>query len=120
MPTQSESTGRRRRVLMKVVNFNDRACERYRRYFDAYLDNELLIETNQDVLQHLTSCTECTRILDDRARVKQAVRSAVEAEDAPSELVVAVRSQLGAHRGLFPSNSVRWMMAAAAVVLAIV
>jgi len=105
---------------MNVVSFNERSCERYRRYFDAYLDNELLIETNQDVLQHLTSCTECTRILDDRARVKQAVRSAVEAEDAPSELVVAVRSQLGAHRGLFPSNSVRWMMAAAAVVLAIV
>jgi anti-sigma factor (TIGR02949 family) len=103
---------------MDVVSFNERSCERYRRYFDAYLDNELLIETNQDVLQHLTSCAECTRILEDRARVKQTVRSAVAAEDAPSELVVALRSQLRAHRRVFPSNSVRWMMAAAAVVLA--
>ena len=41
---------------MNVVNFNERSCERYRRYFDAYLDNELLVETNQDVLQHLTTC----------------------------------------------------------------
>ena len=50
---------------MNVVNFNERACERYRRYFDAYLDNELLVETNQDVLQH-HSCAECARILEGR------------------------------------------------------
>jgi len=103
---------------MNVVNFNERSCERYRRYFDAYLDNELLVETNQDVLQHLNSCVECTRILEGRARTKQLVRDAVTKEQAPPELVAALRSRLRTERpSFFAFNTVRWMMAAAAVLL---
>jgi len=103
---------------MNVVNFNERACERYRRYFDAYLDNELLVETNQDVLQHLNSCAECTRILEDRSRTKQLVRDAVTKEQAPPELVAALRSRLRTeHPSFFAFNTVRWVMAAAAVLL---
>ena len=102
---------------MNVVNFNERNCERYRRYFDAYIDNELLVETNQDVLQHLTSCAECSRILEARTRTKQLVRSAVKAEVAPPELAAAVRNGLGKRAGFFASNTVRFMLAAAAVVL---
>ena len=103
---------------MNVVNFNERACERYRRYFDAYLDNELLVETNQDVLQHLNSCPECARILEARARTKQRVRDAVTKEQAPPELVAALRNRLRTERpGFFAYNTVRWMMAAAAVLL---
>jgi len=103
---------------MNVVNFNERACERYRRYFDAYLDNELLVETNQDVLQHLNSCVECARILEGRARTKQLVRNAVTKEQAPPELVAALRSRLRTERpSFFAFNTVRWMMAAAAVLL---
>jgi hypothetical protein len=103
---------------MNVVNFNERACERYRRYFDAYLDNELLVETNQDVLQHLNSCAECARILEARARTKHLVRDTVAKEQAPPELVAALRSRLRTERpGFFAYNTVRWMMAAAAVLL---
>ena len=103
---------------MKVVNFNDRACERYRRYFDAYLDNELLVETNHDVLQHLNSCAECARILEARARTKQLVRDAVTKEQAPPELAAALRSRLRTERPIFFGvNTVRLMMAAAAVLL---
>jgi hypothetical protein len=103
---------------MKVVNFNDRGCERYRRYFDAYLDNELLVETNHDVLQHLSSCGECARILEGRARTKQLVRDAVTKEQAPPELAAALRSRLRTERPIFfAANTVRWMMAAAAVLL---
>jgi anti-sigma factor RsiW len=103
---------------MNVVNFNERACERYRRYFDAYLDNELLVETNQEVLHHLNSCAECTKMLDDRSRVKQRVKQAVTAEIVPTELAAAVRSGLRTdRRGFFASNTARWMMAAAAVLL---
>ncbi len=103
---------------MNVVNFNERSCERYRRYFDAYLDNELLVETNQDVLNHLTSCADCTRILEGRARTKQLVRDAVKAEKAPPELVAALRDRFRTERrSFFAYDTVRWMMAAAAVVL---
>jgi hypothetical protein len=103
---------------MNVVHFNDRSCERYRRYFDAYLDNELLVETNQDLLQHLTSCAECSRILEDRARMKQLVREAVEKQQVPLELVETVRHRLRMERGsFFGFNAARWPMAAAAVLV---
>src|ERR1051325_66279 len=98
MPTQPESAGCRRRVLMNVINFNERACERYRRYFDAYLDNELLVEANRDVLQHVTACAECAALLEGRARMKQLVRNAVKSEEAPPELVAALRSRLRTER----------------------
>src|SRR5215475_7649368 len=117
MPTPPGSPGRRRRVLMNVVNFNERACERYRRYFDAYLDNELLVETNQDVLQHLNSCVECARILEGRARTKQLVRDAVTKEETPPELVGVLRSRLRTERPSFFAFNTGWMMAAAAVLL---
>jgi len=103
---------------MNVVNFNDKACERYRRLFDAYIDNELLVETNQDVLQHLSSCPACTRILDDRMRMKQMVREAVGAEEAPLELAAAVRDRIRTERrSFFAHDAARWMMAAAAVLV---
>jgi hypothetical protein len=103
---------------MNVVNFNERSCEKYRRYFDAYLDNELLVETNQDVLQHLTFCAECNRMLEDRSRVKRLVREAVTREGAPPELLSAVRNQLPQNRpGVLKSNAARWAMAAAAILL---
>jgi len=103
---------------MNVLNFNDRSCERYRRYFDAYLDNELLVETNQDVLQHVMSCTDCTRILESRARMKQLVRNAVTNEQAPLELAEALRERFRTERrSFFAYDTARWMMAAAAVLL---
>jgi anti-sigma factor RsiW len=103
---------------MNVVNFNERSCERYRRYFDAYLDNELLVETNQDVLQHLTTCRDCAHILENRARVKELVKNAVTKEAAPPELVSAVHQRLRTERqSFFGFNTAHWMMAAAAVTL---
>src|SRR5436190_19591654 len=103
---------------MNVFNFNDRSCERYRRYFDAYVDNELLVETNQDVLQHLNSCTDCTRILESRVRVKQLVRDAVQGEQAPPELADALRGRFRTERrSFFAYDTAPWMMAAAAVLV---
>jgi hypothetical protein len=103
---------------MNLVNFNERSCERFRRYFDGYLDNELLVETNQEVIQHLTSCAECTSVLEGRARVKKLVRNAVLAEHAPEELAAALRHRFPpARQGFFGHEAVRWGMAAAAAVL---
>src|SRR5215510_10850528 len=103
---------------MNVLNFNERTCERYRRYLDAYLDNELLVETNQDVLQHLSSCPHCTAALESRARLKHLVKANVTKEEAPPELVAAVRNRLRTERrSFFAPDTPRWMMAAAAVLL---
>jgi anti-sigma factor (TIGR02949 family) len=103
-------------MFMNVLNFKERSCERYRRYFDAYLDNELLVETNQDVLQHVASCADCNRILESRARIKQLVKETVTSESAPPELAAALRDRLRSERrSFFGVDTARWMMAAAAV-----
>ena len=100
---------------MNLVKFNGRSCETYRRYFDAYLDNELLVETNQDVLEHLESCADCTRLIESRVRIKQLVKNAVAAEEAPAVLAEQLRHRFRARPGFFSRDTVRWMIAAAAV-----
>jgi hypothetical protein len=100
---------------MNVVNFNERPCERFRRYADAYLDNELPVG-NQDLIQHLSSCTDCSRILEGRAQVKRIVKGAVKREEAPPDLAVALHERL--HRKesrFFLTDTARLMMATAAV-----
>jgi hypothetical protein len=102
---------------MNVVNFNERSCERFRPYLDAYIDNEVPVD-KQDVIEHLSSCTDCSRILQHRAHVKRMVQSAVRREEAPPELVAALQEQL--HRKqqrFFLTDTARLMMAAAAVLL---
>ena len=79
---------------MNVFNFNERSCERYRRYFDAYLDNELLIETNQQVLQHLGACIHCARAIQTRAELKERIRNAITSEVVPPQLVESLRDRL--------------------------
>src|SRR2546422_4019246 len=101
---------------MNVPNFNDRSCERYRPYFDAYLDHELPVETQRDIQQHVVSCKDCARILESRGRMKQLVRAAVTREEAPLELVQALRGPFQREsRSFFAHDTAGWMMAAAAV-----
>ena len=103
---------------MNPLSFNVRSCERSRPYFDAYLDNELPVETRQDIHQHLVSCEDCARVLESRDRMKQLVRSAVTREEAPVELAVALRERFRSERrSFFAHDTARWMMAAAAVLI---
>src|SRR5260370_31283379 len=101
---------------MNVINFNEKTCERIRRYFDSYLDNELLVETNHEVLRHLTACQDCTKVLDARSRLKAAVKRAVEQEHAPAALLESVRSGILGHRSFFDFN-VRYLALTVAVAL---
>jgi anti-sigma factor (TIGR02949 family) len=103
---------------MNVSNIDDRHCERYRQYVDAYLDQELPIEMQRDLQQHFASCPDCTRILDSRGRMKQLVRKSVSTEEVPLELVQGLRGQFQANPpGVFARNTAGWMAAAAAVLV---
>jgi len=103
---------------MNPLNFNDRSCERYRPFFDAYLDHELPVKTRQDIQQHVVSCEDCARVLQSRDRMKQLVRNAVTKEEAPLELAAALRDRFRSERRIFfGHDTARWMMAAAAVLI---
>jgi hypothetical protein len=57
-------------------------CQEFRQMIDSYLNDELLVETNHEVLRHLESCTACrSELAAHRAlqtRLRAAVKSAPE------------------------------------------
>jgi anti-sigma factor RsiW len=52
-------------------------CQEFREMTDSYLSDELLIETNHDVLRHLESCAACLSEFAARRELRARVRSAV-------------------------------------------
>jgi hypothetical protein len=105
---------------MNVINFEDGHCKRIRTYLDSYLNNELLVETNHEVLTHLETCQACSRTLEDRARLKLQLKRAVMQEYAPAALRRRIGSDLRRSRRFsFNSFSLSLAAAAAAAVLVI-
>src|SRR6266496_4563692 len=103
---------------MNVVNFEDGHCKRIRSYLDSYLNNELTVETNHEVLTHLENCEECARSLEDRARLKAQLKHAVMQEYAPVALRERIANDIRRGRG-FSFNRISLALAAAAAVLVI-
>ncbi|HSE36800.1 MAG TPA: zf-HC2 domain-containing protein [Blastocatellia bacterium] len=100
------------------LNFESGRCKRVRLYLDSYLSNELMVETNHEVLTHLEACEACSRMLEDRARLKAQLKRAVMQEYAPAALRERIGADLRRNRG-FSFNRISLSLAAAAAVLAI-
>jgi anti-sigma factor (TIGR02949 family) len=79
---------------MNVLNFNSEQCARIRRHLDAYLSNELLVETTSEVLRHLESCEACSRELEARTRVRDALRRVAASQIPPEALRQSIQRQL--------------------------
>jgi anti-sigma factor (TIGR02949 family) len=98
---------------MNVLKFNSKECERIRQHLDAYLSNELLVETTSEVLRHLESCAGCTRELEALTRVRDALRKAAGSQVPPEPLRQSIRRQIRATQPGFLSAPPRLRMAAA-------
>ena len=79
---------------MNRIQFGQGGCEKTLRYLDAYINNELTVETNHDVLRHLEACPACSAELDARTRLRARLKAAVNAESVPPELHVRIREQI--------------------------
>jgi anti-sigma factor (TIGR02949 family) len=79
---------------MSTVNFRPRDCEQIRNQLDAYLSNELLVETTGEVARHLEICAACSRELESRTVVRDALRKAVQKELPPAHLSAAIRARV--------------------------
>src|SRR5262249_13510641 len=105
---------------MKIVKVENGECQRVRSYLDSYLSSELMVETNLEVLKHLEGCADCSRILDDRARIKAQLKRVALNVQAPESLRDRIRSDIRRPNRLnFNLNSAWMLAAAAAIVLAI-
>jgi anti-sigma factor (TIGR02949 family) len=102
---------------MKIVEFESGQCRRVRSYLDSYLSNELMAETNLEVLQHLENCANCARELDDRARIKAQLKRVVLNVQAPDSLQKRIRGDIRRTQRFSFSLSPTWMLAAAAAVV---
>jgi anti-sigma factor (TIGR02949 family) len=102
---------------MNVVDFDGGQCKRVLSYLDSYLSDELLVETNHEVLKHLESCENCARALDERARVRAQLKRVVLSQPAPESLRDRIKTDIRRERRASSILSARWLMAAAAVVV---
>lgn len=53
-------------------------CRDFRELADSYLSDELLVETNHDVIRHLETCPDCRRELAARRELRSKLRSGFE------------------------------------------
>jgi len=106
---------------MNVFNSDSKQCERIRRHLDAYLSNELLVETTSDVLRHLESCEACSRELEARTRVRDALRRAAVSQIPPEELRQSIQRELRKMQPAFLEGSRRltWAVALAGVLVVV-
>lgn len=101
-------------------------CRDLREIADSYLKDELLVETNHDVMRHLESCADCQGELAARRELRERLRIAFarQPEMQPSdEFVNRLQAQLRSHeRGerFFSNLTSRntWLAVAACLVLA--
>ncbi|MDQ3178950.1 MAG: zf-HC2 domain-containing protein [Acidobacteriota bacterium] len=52
-------------------------CQQFRQIMDSYIGDELLVETNHDVLRHLENCPACREELSTRRYLRTKLRSAI-------------------------------------------
>lgn len=100
-------------------------CRDVRDMADSFLCEELLTETNHDILRHLDTCPLCRTEIDARRRLRSAVRDAFNRAPelrSSAEFQNRLRDQLrdASVRGSgLRSLSWRWLALAAGVVLAV-
>jgi anti-sigma factor (TIGR02949 family) len=106
---------------MNVLNFNSEQCGRIRRQLDAYLSNELLVETTSDVLRHLESCEACSRELEAHTQVRDALRRAAASQVPPEELRQSIQRELRKTQPslLGGSRTLTWSAALAGVLVVV-
>lgn len=102
-------------------------CQDFREIIDSYLCDELLTETNHDVLRHLEACANCRREIEVRRNLRSQLRFAV--KNAPqyqmsdrfySTLCTQLKQSVVPQKQAKPSfwmNPNSWMAFAAGLIL---
>jgi len=105
---------------MSTINFESHECKNVRPYLDSYLSDELLVETNQRILQHLETCAACAAVLKNREIITQRLGKAVNEQPIPHDLELKIRQRLRKEPvGENRTNQWRIMAIAAMVIIAL-
>jgi len=103
----------------KKVDGSD--CKGTREILDLYLDNELLVETNQSVLEHLGSCQNCAAESERRLELRRLLQtmSTDDADEVSAENALRrrIEAELHADRRRRIAANIRWALLAASLIL---
>jgi hypothetical protein len=101
---------------MTQLTFDEWACRNTQAKLDFYIDNELTVETNLELVRHCEHCAACAGEAAARRAMRDRLKVAVRTEGVPPGLEKRVRERL---RQSPRANSTRWtvMAIAAAVVI---
>lgn len=83
---------------MSVLQFKSAACERIRRYLHSYVNNELMTETNHEVLRHLETCPDCAQELEALTTLKTRLKRAALTLEAPASLKASIQSRIAGYQ----------------------
>jgi hypothetical protein len=79
---------------MNKLNFEPNDCSKVRDLMDAYLSDELLVETNQQILSHIDKCESCASVMENRKRARHLLRRAVDNQAVPTGLEQKIKLNL--------------------------
>jgi hypothetical protein len=102
---------------MNTLSFDSKRCERIRLQLDPYLSNELLVETATEIVRHLESCEACSRDLESRMRVRDALQRAVAKQPVPDSVRAGVLRKLreSQPRSFARPSATRWAVGLASI-----
>ncbi len=102
---------------MNTLSFDSERCERIRQQLDSYLSNELLVETATEIVRHLESCEACSRDLESRMRIRDALQRAVAKQPVSDSVRAGVLRKLreSQPRSLVRTTGRRWAVGLAAI-----
>ena len=79
---------------MRIVPVSGMSCGQLQELSNAYVDNQLLIETNLQVLAHVAKCGDCRALLEEVERLKRQLQRAVRASGIPEGMQRRLRERL--------------------------
>lgn len=101
---------------MKVIDFEGAQCKRMALYLDSYMNDELSVETSQEVQKHIEHCETCASALSDRVQLRAQLKRTILSEPVPERLGMRIRREVLSKRPIDSISGV-WMIAAAAVIV---
>ena len=79
---------------MTPTRFGEQACQKFRARLDSYIDDELLTESNLEMIEHFRRCNVCTQEAQERRDTRRRLQKAVRDVPAPAGLEKRIRDRL--------------------------
>jgi Putative zinc-finger len=101
---------------MTHIKLSEQPCQKFRAKLDSYIDNELLTETNIELMEHFERCPECRQEAQERRNMRDRLRKVVRKAPVPSDLEKQIRLRLR-HSQQTPPRKMYFMAVAAVLVV---